>query len=83
MLYDFPINFGHILVFPGENMLVCLKKETIISFSRAGSVAPIFNTFVESLGKISTSCGVSDGSRMGSGLLITYVWFSLDAKAAW
>ena len=74
---------GISLCFQAKTCWFALKKETIISFSRAGSVAPIFNTFVESLGKISTSCGVSDGSRMGSGLLITYVWFSLDAKAAW
>ena len=33
-------------------------------FSRIGSADPIFNTFVESSGMISTSYGVSDGSGM-------------------
>ena len=60
-----------------------LKKEIIFSFSRVGSADPIFNTFVESLGTISTSCGVSVGSGMSSNSLITHVWFSLNAKAAW
>ena len=81
-MYDLPINSGHILVFPSENMFA-LKKETIFSFSRAGSVDPIFNTFVESPETISTSCGVSNGSEMGFGSLITYGWFSPNAKAAW
>ena len=69
-------------MFPSENMFA-LKKETTFSFSRAGSVDPIFNTFVESPKTILTSCGVSDGSGMGFGSLITYVCFSPDAKAAW
>ena len=59
------------------------KKETIFSFSRVVSADPIFNTFVKSLGMISTSYGVSDGLGMGSGSLITHVWFSPDAKATW
>ena len=59
-----------------------LKKEIIFSFSKVRSVVPIFNTFAESPKTISTSYGVSDGSRMGSSSLITHVWFSLDAKVA-
>ena len=69
-------------MFPSKNMFA-LKKETIFSFSRAGSDDPIFNIFVESLKMISTSYGVSDGSGMGSGSLIAHVWFSPDAKATW
>ena len=63
--------------------MFALKKETIFSFSRAGNADPIFNTFVESPEMISTSYGVSNGSEMGFGSLITYVWFSPDVKAAW
>ena len=59
------------------------KKETIFSFSEVGSVVLIFNTFVESPGTISTFCGIFDGSGMGSGSLITQVWFFPDAKVAW
>ena len=60
-----------------------LKKEIIFSFSKVRSVVPIFNTFAESPKTISTSCGVSDSSKMGSGSLITHVWFSPDTKAVW
>ena len=59
-----------------------LKKEIIFSFSEVGSAVPIFNTFVESPGMISTSYGVFDGSRMGFGSVITYVWFFPNARAA-
>ena len=60
-----------------------LKKEIILSFFRVESADLIFNTFIESLGTISTSYGVSDNSGMGSGSLITHVWFSQDAKTTW
>ena len=58
-----------------------LKREIIFSFSTIGSADPIFNTFDKSPGTISTSCGVFDGTGMGSGSLITHVWFSPDVKA--
>ena len=57
------------------------KKVIIFSFSEAGSAVSIFNTFIESPGMISTSCGVSDGLGMGFGSFITHVWFSLDVRA--
>ena len=69
--------------FQVKTSLFALKKEIIFPFSRVRSVDLIFNTFIESFGMISTSCGVSNGSRMGSGSLITHVWFSLDVMAAW
>ena len=59
-----------------------LKKEIIFSFSEVGSAVLIFNTFVKSPGMISTSYGVSDTSGIGSGLLITHVWFSSDVRVA-
>ena len=59
-----------------------LKKEIFFSFSEVRSVVLIFNTFVESLRMISTSYGVSNSSGMGSGSLITFVWFSPDARVA-
>ena len=59
-----------------------LKREIIFSFSKVGSVDTIFNTFEESLRTTSTSYGVSDGSGIGSGSLITHVWFSSNAKLA-
>ena len=71
------------LCFQAKTSWFALKKETIFFFSRVRSADLIFNTFVESPGMILTSCGVSDGSGMGSGSLITHVWFSLNAKAAW
>ena len=71
------------LCFQAKTSWFTLKKETIFSFFRVGSANPIFNTFVESPGMILTTCGVSGGLGMGSGLLITLVWFSPDAKAAW
>ena len=60
-----------------------LKRETIFSFSKVRSVDPIFNIFDKSPEMTSTYCGVSNGSEMGSSSLITHVWFSPDAKAAW
>ena len=69
--------------FQAKTSWFALKRENIFSFSRVGSADPIFNTFDESPGTILTSCGVSDGLRMGSGSLITHVWFSPDAKVAW
>jgi len=59
-----------------------LKNEIISSFSEVWSAVPNFNTFVESLRTISTSCVIFYGSGMGFGSLITHVWFSPDAKAA-
>ena len=69
--------------FQAKTSWFSLKKEIIFSFARVGSADPIFNTFVESPGTISTSCGVYGGLGMGSGSLIIHVWFSPDAKAAW
>ena len=60
-----------------------LKKEIIFSFSEVGSTVPIFNTFVESPRTILISCGVFDSSRIGSSSLITHMWFSPNARAAW
>ena len=68
--------------FQAKTSWFALKREIIFFFSRVGSVDPIFNTFDESPRMSSTSCGVSDSSEMGSGSLITHVWFSPDAKAA-
>ena len=68
--------------FQAKTSWFALKKEIIFSFPGVGSAVPIFNTFVKSPGTISTSCGVSNGLGMGSGSLITHVWFSPDAKAA-
>ena len=59
--------------FQAKTSWFALKKEIIFSFSGVGSADPIFNIFVESPGMISTSCGVSDGSGMGFGSLITHV----------
>ena len=69
--------------FQAKTSWFALKKEIIFSFSEVGIVVPIFNTFVESPRSISTSCGISNGLRMGSGSLITHVRFSLDAKVDW
>ena len=60
-----------------------LKREIIFFFSKVGSADSIFNTFDKSPETSSTSCGVSDSSKMGSGSLITHVWFSPDTKAVW
>jgi len=82
--------------FQAKTSQFALKKEIISSFSRVGSVDPIsrrkhlsFPSRRKSsplsleLGVlISTSCGVSDGSGMGSSSLITHVWFSPDVKVA-
>ena len=70
------------LCFQAKTSWFSLKKEIIFSFFEVGSALPIFNTFVESPRTISTSCGVSEGSGMGSGSLITHVWFSPEARVA-
>ena len=73
---------GISLRFQAKTSWFALKKEIIFSFPKVGSVVSIFNTFVESPRTISTSCGVSNSSRMGSGSLISHVWFSPNARAA-
>ena len=73
---------GISLCFQAKTSWFAFKKEIIFSFSKFGSVVPIFNTFVESPGTISTSCGVFGSSGMGSGSLITHAWFSPDVRAA-
>ena len=70
------------LCFQAKTSWFALKKEIIFSFSEVRNVVPIFNTYVKSPGMISTSCGVSDNSGMGSSSLITHIWFSPDARAA-
>ena len=68
--------------FQAKTSWFALKKEIIFSFPEVGSAVPIFNTFIKYPRTISTSCGVSNSSRMGSGSLISHVWFSPNARVA-